>query len=485
MPYSLFQDFKPTDGKGKPEMAGWRIVQHGTGIIFPEMRQKRRAEAERACEEKQDDSGETVVDASHAPYLPDDIVKMLFTPLITKGDYSDPGFDHEDEVDMAEAIKYLSLSKRFYNLLRPIWLSEIVSTKSALGVERMFERVMHDEQTGGYVRILTFTVFTTFPAKFAKALSRMTAIEILAIDFGPKAPRDARRRARVNLAFLDAASRLPRLKSLNLVPPVVLNAIPSAGFTTLETLNSDLIAIEGNLAKLLKQTKVKYLHLGTDGADAALDHFPEILPEISWHDVETLELGPGADRSCPSDIDAALEQCLDSARAHDTPPGLRKLTVINGHESAEESVFQAALDLAQATRAQAFHYASFKSLPNLRRTLTVDPVYEYVRELRLFAPISLLEEGRVADFFRFVQAFPNLERLAVLDVCVSNLLYRDFYRYKLTDLELSTEHPVLFALLHCLTHTRVRELRVISRLELCEAVWWRRDETVAFEQCFV
>lgn len=354
----------------------------------------------------------TVVDASHAPYLPDDIVKMLFTPLITKGDYSDPGFDHEDEVDMAEAIKYLSLSKRFYNLLRPIWLSEIVSTKSALGVERMFERVMHDEQTGGYVRILTFTVFTTFPAKFAKALSRMTAIEILAIDFGPKAPRDARRRARVNLAFLDAASRLPRLKSLNLVPPVVLNAIPSAGFTTLETLNSDLIAIEGNLAKLLKQTKVKYLHLGTDGADAALDHFPEILPEISWHDVETLELGPGADRSCPSDIDAALEQCLDSvspfcrrlleqepdgllrtqARAHDTPPGLRKLTVINGHESAEESVFQAALDLAQATRAQAFHYASFKSLPNLRRTLTVDPVYEYVRELRLFAPISLLEE---------------------------------------------------------------------------------------------
>lgn len=169
-------------------------------------------------------------DASRTPYLPDDIVKMLFTPLITKGDYSDPGFDHGDEVDTAEALKYLALSKRFYDLLRPLWLSEIVSTKSALGVERMFERMLQDQQLGGYVRILTFTVFTTFPAKFAKALSRMTAIEILGVDFGPKAPRDARGRARVNLAFLDAASRLPRLRSLNLVPPVVLNAISPAGF---------------------------------------------------------------------------------------------------------------------------------------------------------------------------------------------------------------------------------------------------------------
>lgn len=71
--------------------------------------------------------------------------------------------------------------------------------------------------------------------------------------------------------------------------------------------------MEGNLAKMLRHAKVKHLHLGTDRADAALEQSPESLPEISWDLIETLELGPGADKTCPSDIDAALEQCLDSA----------------------------------------------------------------------------------------------------------------------------------------------------------------------------
>ncbi|GAA5978330.1 hypothetical protein JCM10908_004317 [Rhodotorula pacifica] len=238
-----------------------------------------------------------------AIFLPDEIIEKIFQHLLRRR------LRKRESTPCRDWADYLTLSKRFYAILRPIWLSDL-SVSGVFSDSVAFQVLMRESDLCSYLRSLKITVGRTLPFALAALLYATVDLQEIVVDFEPVVERDALKRFHLPPELVLAFARLPRLRRITFLKPVLTSSALPSGFPSLYIVKTYYISMDSHLETFLSHSKVWYLRLLVDGAYQTSVPASEI-GLIPWNDTLrrlTLESAGGG---TPNDMSTALESCLN------------------------------------------------------------------------------------------------------------------------------------------------------------------------------
>lgn len=209
-------------------------------------------------------------------------------------------------------LKCLTLSKRFYDIVLPVWLGD---TKVDLCTERGREALHRLVLLGSreLVEVLDVKIDWTQASHDMASFAAFQNVRELKLDFGPGTPKDGLGRVFLPLSLKDALANLPRLDSLMFYPPILIPRDWAPVLSRIRKFNSDYISFDAGLQWCLSQSRTSRLDLVVDGAKAAITQGSEI-GLIPWGpDLRTLSICQTPNVG-PEDMGYAMRHCYRAVR---------------------------------------------------------------------------------------------------------------------------------------------------------------------------
>ncbi|POY76038.1 hypothetical protein BMF94_0761 [Rhodotorula taiwanensis] len=351
-------------------------------------------------------------------------------------------------------IKCLTLSKRFYNIVLPVWLGD---SKLDLCTERGHEALQRLMLPGSceLIEALEVKFDWTQASNDMASLTAFQNVRELKIDFGPSVPKDRLGRISLPPGLKDVIATLPLLETVLFYPPVLVPREWAPALSNLREFNSDYISLNADLQWCLTKSRMSNLLLVADGAKNAISRGSEI-GLIPWGPaLKQLTFGvtPSVGRD---DLNLAIRHCFRATRLLSDRPTLSRLWVriMRRDNFRPDDAVQLGLALADLCNCPEVYIECHATLMFTRVNDTPDEFLS-VQSLTLYAAVLLYEQSNFASFLAFLKRLPNLKKLDIGFFFFSASQMPHSIE-SMSTRQLARNFPSLFSLPHCLIDTSLR-----------------------------
>lgn len=205
-------------------------------------------------------------------------------------------------------LHYLLVSKRLYNIARPIWLSTISTQDDAANSDRVIAKLMTSPSLRPLVRHLEIKLYGAFSQSQIAILTMLDNLRILEVDFDKSWSKGSSGAKILPATLLDAIASRPHLEELHFYDLVEAEDCRSEPVNKrpLQVFTAPIHSLKASLLDFLNARQVKTLELTVDlGLDQPFTgHLP-------WEDLSTVNFRFNTFRNrqaAPCNVPEALGQ---------------------------------------------------------------------------------------------------------------------------------------------------------------------------------
>lgn len=273
--------------------------------------------------------------------MPDELLQRIFEPaLLAHGRQTQSEPSRKQHPSYLPANEYLTLSKRFYALLRPVRLRratfDLNKEKSTLALAK---DAIADELCQ-HLRILSIVVGLGFSPLYAVALAQLRSVQSVTIQFHSDLQRTKPGRVEMPEMLIDALTKMEHLRELAFSEPIIVTTPPAHRFTALRSLRTHFVSLDAAAHALWDGVKILSIDVGGTFHHV---HRQKVIGLMPWAALELVKITPSpGNHEC--DLSEALRLCLQQVRCSERLLPARKhaLTACSGFRRLRSSPIQPA-----------------------------------------------------------------------------------------------------------------------------------------------